>query len=117
MFDANRRKFPRAAYRCQVTMWRADGSSQVIMATTSNIGAGGVGLLIDQPLLIDTRVDLRIDFTVPNMPFKCKGKVVRCEPKSKMYDLGIMFEGLDDIKVAFLEGKVSELIEKESHGS
>jgi len=117
MFDSNRRKYPRANYLCYLTIWRADGSNETIFANTSNIGAGGLAARIDQAVDPGAKVDIQLNFTNPSTPFRCKGVVVRCHKDSgKFYSIGVQFEPLGEIKFAFLEGKVTELIELEKKG-
>jgi len=117
MFDSNRRKYPRANYPCQLTMWLADGANETILANTSNIGVGGLAVHLSQWVDPGTKVDLQINFINPSTPFKCKGVVLRsCRDGDKFYNIGIQFDPMDEVKVAFLEGKVSELIKLEQKG-
>ncbi len=123
MFDANKRKFPRANYPCALTVWRSDGSSEVLLANTANIGAGGLCVHSQQQLYVNAKVEVRVDFHKPNAtPFKSKGVVTRAELipgatlKENYYKIAIQFENLDDIKIAYLQGLVSELIDLENKG-
>ena len=115
MFDDNKRKFPRADYPCSLTVWRQHGDQDVIMAHTANIGAGGLAAHLDQKLIIGVVLDIRIDFPSHSTPFKCKGKVVRCEEGPAtggklFYVVGVEFEAMDEVKQAYLQGVVSDLI-------
>ena len=117
MFDANRRKYPRANYPCQFTIWLANGSNETILANTSNIGVGGLCVFLNQYIQVGTKVDLQINFTNPSTPFRCSGVVVRAvKDDEKFYDTGIQFDPLSELKLAFLEGKVAELIALENKG-
>ena len=114
MFDSNRRKFPRANYPCQLTMWLDNGSNETILANTSNIGVGGMAVHLNEDIDLGTKVDVQLSFTNPTTPFKCRGVVMRCHRESeKFYNIGIQFEPLSELKLAFIEGKVSELIDLE----
>jgi len=63
------------------------------------------------------KVDIQLHFTNPTTPFRCKGIVRRCKQEGeKYYNVGIEFEPLGELKYAFLDGKVSELIELEQKG-
>ncbi len=116
-FDPNRRRFPRAEFPCQITVWPVSNDTQVLMAQTTNIGAGGVCVHINQRLSIGTQVQLRVDFSDTSIPFKCKGTIVRSiERANNVTELGIEFDGLDEVKQSFLMGKVSELMDKERDG-
>lgn len=117
MFDDNRRRYPRANYPCHLTMWMADGTNETILANTSNIGSGGLAVNLNQAIDLGTKVDIELNFTNPTTLFKCKGVVVRSIRESeKFYNVGIQFEPLGEIKFAFLDGKVSDLIEMEKKG-
>jgi hypothetical protein len=117
MFDDNRRKYPRANYPCQLTMWLDDGSHETILANTSNIGLGGICVHLNHMVSVRTKVDIQLNFINPTTPFKCRGTVVRSVFKGdKFYDTGIQFEPLNELKFAFLDGKVAELIALEQKG-
>jgi len=114
MFDENRRKYPRANYPCQLTMWLADGSNETILANTSNIGIGGLCVHLNQEIVVGTKIDIQLNFTGTTTPFKCSGRVVRCfKEKDRFYNLGVQFDPLNELKNAFLLGQVSELLDLE----
>ena len=117
MFDANRRKYPRANYPCFLTMWQTNGSNETVLANTSNIGAGGLSVHLNEGIALGIKVDIQLSFTNQSTPFKCQGTVVRSIKESeRYYNIGIQFEPLSELKFAFLDGKVSELIELEKKG-
>lgn len=117
MNSFNRRKYPRATLACHITFWPNANDRQVIMATTINIGVGGACVILNQMILPETRVEVKVDFIHPSVPFKCPGIVTRCEEKGfGRFEMGVQFDSLDEIKRAFLEGKIAELIDKEKHG-
>jgi hypothetical protein len=112
MFDANRRKYPRANYPCQLTIWLANGQETVLLANTANIGTGGLCVYLNEEVTVGTKVDIQLQFTdETSTPFKCRGAVVRCQKQNnKYYDVGVQFEPLGELKHAFLDGKISELM-------
>ena len=115
MFDTNKRKFPRADYPCSLTVWRPNGDQEVILAHTANIGAGGLCVHLNQKLVTGTTLDISIEFPKHSTPFKCKAKVIRCEEGPAVagkifYAVGLEFEPMDDVKYAYLQGAVSDLI-------
>ena len=111
MFDSNRRKNPRANYPCQLTLWVDNGPNETILANTSNIGLGGLCVHLNQELHVGTKVDIQLNFTNPSTPFRCSGVVVRVRKDSERYfNIGIEFAPLSELKFAFLDGKVAELI-------
>ena len=117
MFDANRRKYPRANYPCQLTMWLVNGLNETVLANTSNIGLGGLCVHLNQAIDLGTKVDIQLNFTNSTTPFRCRGVVVRSKQESeKFYNIGIQFEPLSELKSAFLDGQVSELIDLEQKG-
>ncbi|MBF0571834.1 MAG: PilZ domain-containing protein [Candidatus Omnitrophica bacterium] len=118
MFDSNRRKYPRIYYPCQLMMWLDDGSNETIMANTTNIGIGGLSVTLNQKANLGTKVDIQLNFSNPATSFRCKGAVVSCLPgENKIYNTGIRFEPLDEIKAVFLERKISELLRLTQKGN
>lgn len=116
--EQNRRRFPRANYTCQLTVWQLDRNGEVLLAETTNIGAGGLCIKLNKSLLLGTVLDIRIDFTEPPIPFKCRGRVVRSTHKDDLvFEIGVEFDGLDEVKQSFLQGKVSDLMMKEQNGN
>ena len=115
MFDANKRKFPRADYPCSLTIWRQDGGQDVILARTANIGAGGLNVHLNQKISTGSFIEISIEFPSHTTPFKCKARVVRVQENldgegKVFYALGVMFDHLDELKQSYLQGVVSHLI-------
>ena len=77
MTKDSKRKFPRVNYPCSITVWRQDGSSEVVMANTANISCGGICVFFNEALALETILDIRIDNFFEGNPLKCRGKVVR----------------------------------------
>lgn len=110
----NRRRFPRANYKCLIEIKRRQGA-KTISTKTENIGAGGICVIIKQDLGLFQGVDLEL-FLEENQPaMKCGGTVVwvvkRGDQKQKdsfMYDTGIEFI---DMRPEDRE-KISEIVEK-----
>ena len=98
-------------------MWLADGLDETILSNTSNIGLGGLCVHLNRKIPIGTKVDILINFVNPTTPFKCRGEIVRSKKENeRFYNTGVEFEPLSELKHAFLDGKVSELIELEQKG-
>ena len=117
MADSERRKFPRANYPCQLTMWPANGCNETILANTSDIGLGGLCVHLNQGFDVGTKADIILNFGNSIPPFRCSGMVVRSRRESeKFYDIGIRFESLSELQQAFLGQKISELINLEQKG-
>lgn len=98
MWDGiNRRKFPRANYKCLITIKRRL-TSKTISTQTENIGAGGICVIIKEDLGLFQGVDLEIFIESENTPpMKCGGTVVWVVKKTSskkgvyLYDTGIEF--------------------------
>ena len=93
----NRRKFPRANYKCLITI-RKRLTAKTISTHTENIGAGGICVIIKDDLGLFQGVDLDLFIGDDRHPIKCGGTVVwvvkKSEPKQKgsfSYDTGIEF--------------------------
>jgi c-di-GMP-binding flagellar brake protein YcgR len=93
----NRRKFPRASYKCLITI-RRRLTAKTISTHTENIGAGGICVIIKEDLGLFQGVDLELFLEDSSPPIKCGGTVVwvvkKSEPKRKgsyVYDTGIEF--------------------------
>ena len=93
----NRRKFPRASYKCLITI-KKRLTAKTISTHTENIGAGGICVMIKEDLGLFQGVDLELFLEDTRPPIKCGGTVVwvviKSEPKQKgsyIYDTGIEF--------------------------
>ena len=118
-----KRKFPRVNYPCAITVWRQDGSCEVVMANTANISGGGICVFFNEALARETILDIRIDNFFEGNPLKCRGKVVRCKAdastvnsRQKFCEIGIEFLEMDDNQRQYLLGFVERLIELEVKG-
>jgi Tfp pilus assembly protein PilZ len=114
----NRRKFPRVIYPCLVVIQNsADGSRDIILTHTENIGIGGVCIVLKQDLKMFTVVDLELDLLDLGNHIKCQGKVVwnvqrRGDAKNKpmFYDIGIEFMELSQEEHERLEKIIKRLV-------
>lgn len=93
----NRRKFPRAYYKCLITI-KKRLTSKCISTHTENIGAGGICVIIKEDLGLFQGVDIEIILEDSRPPIKCGGTIVwvvkKTDPKQKgvyLYDTGIEF--------------------------
>ncbi len=110
----NRRKFPRANYKCLIAI-KKRLTSKTISTQTENIGAGGICVIIKEDLGLFQGVDVELFLNDNRPPIKCGGTVVwvvkKSEPRHKgayLYDTGIEFI---DIRPEDRE-RVSEVVEK-----
>ncbi len=117
MFDKDRRKYPRANYQCQLTMWMTNGSNETILANTTNIGLGGLCVHLNQGIGIGAKTDIILIFNGPTPAFKCQGVVVRSQKgDGKSYDIGVQFDPLNESQQTFLDGKIAEILDQEKKG-
>jgi len=93
----NRRKFPRANYKCLIAI-KKRLTSKTISTQTENIGAGGICIVIKEDLGLFQGVDVELYLDENKPPVKCGGTVVwvvkKSEPKRKgnyLYDTGVEF--------------------------
>ncbi len=115
----NRRKFPRANYKCLIYI-KKKGSSKSISTHTENIGAGGICVLIKENLGLFKGVNLEIHLEDEETPIKCAGTavwVVKKRPEKKQdpysYDTGIEFVDLDDNQRERITKIVDYILKKE----
>lgn len=97
----DRRKFPRARYKCLIHI-RKKESSKSISTNTENIGPGGICVIIKDNLGLFQGVNLELSLEDGETPIKCAGTivwVVKKRPEVKQgsytYDTGIEFIDLD----------------------
>ena len=93
----NRRKFPRANYKCLISI-KKRLTAKTISTHTENIGAGGICVLIKEDLGLFQGVDLELYLADDKTPIKSGGTVVWVVKKSEarqkgayLYDTGIEF--------------------------
>jgi len=98
----NRRKFPRAKYKCLIYI-KKKGSSKSISTYTENIGAGGICVIIKDNLILFQGVNVELFLEQDDSPIKCAGTVVwvvkkRPEKREEdyCYDTGIEFVNIEE---------------------
>ena len=109
----NRRRFPRANYKCLISIQKRL-TSKTISTHTENIGAGGICVLLKEDLGLFQGVDIELYLDEAKPPIKSGGTIVwvvkKSEPKQKgvyMYDTGVEFI---DIRPEDRE-KITEIVE------
>ncbi len=110
----DRRKFPRAKYKCLISIKRRQ-APKVISTYTENIGAGGICVLIKDDLGLFQGVDLEIFLEDEASAVKCGGTIVwvvkKAESRSRggtVYDTGVEFIDIrpDD------QERITDIVEK-----
>ena len=71
----NKRKFPRANYRCLLAIGR-EQSLRYLLTHTENIGVGGICAILDDHLPVFSRVDIELALKDERAPVQCAGNVV-----------------------------------------
>lgn len=115
----DKRRFPRAHYRCKVIVVRKRHKEK-LNAYTANIGLGGVCIILEQDLEKFSEAELFIYFDDGQAPLDCIGRVVwvvKHEPLDKSkpveFDTGIEFVTLKDIDKLRIERIVQQCLAKE----
>lgn len=115
----NNRRFPRANYRCLITIG-AKGASKYYLTRTENIGVGGICVSLEEGLGVFNEVDIELALKDGLPPIKCKGSVVWVI-KSQLvknsvcktrYDTGIEFTILKEADKKRIEDVVDKIIQK-----
>jgi len=93
-YRQEKRRFVRADYLCKIVI--SDKGDLVISTHTKNIGAGGVRVVIDKDIEVQSCVGLEL--FLDNKTITCRGKVVwmlkiegRDESREYGFDTGIEF--------------------------
>ena len=114
----DRRKFPRANYKCLITIKRRF-TAKTISTHTENIGAGGICVLVKEDLGLFQGVDLDINLEDNDPPVRCGGTVVwvvkKASSRSKgdvMYDTGIEFIDIRPADQDRITGIVESILKK-----
>lgn len=98
-------------------MWLSDGSNETILANTANIGLEGICVYLNQPVDLQTKVEVHIHFTNPPFNFKCLGTVVRSVYENdRFYATAIKFAPLSEDQKVFLKLKISQFMAMEKKG-
>ena len=112
----DKRKHPRAAFRCSVTVWR-NGETTRLNAYTKNLSLEGVCVVLQDELAINEEVRLQIDLGDSLPPLTSQAKVVWTlayrldEPpiqSTTRYQTGFHFTDLSGTDRARIEKMVSQ---------
>jgi c-di-GMP-binding flagellar brake protein YcgR len=114
MWDGiNRRKFPRANYKCTISI-KKRLTAKTIATQTENIGAGGICVLIKEDLGLFQGVDVELFLDENKHPIKCGGTIVWVVRKASAKKSGTLFDtGIEfiDIRPEDRE-RVTEIVEE-----
>ena len=113
----NQRQFPRANYKCRISI-SGEESGGGIQGVTENIGAGGVCLVLGKRLELFESVSLELFLDKEVSPLVCQGSVVwvvkkhpAVETEPVTYDTGVEFHDVPDAVRAQMEKLVSEILD------
>ena len=111
----NRRKFPRANYKCVISIKSDEPIHRVISTHTENIGIGGICVIIKENIDLFENVQLELLLDDSNLPIRCAGSIVwvikRTDPKNKAaltYDTGIEFLNINEAD----KNRIGDIVEK-----
>jgi len=102
-----RRRFIRVNCPCKVLLHNPE---RVIGTQTENISAGGVRVILREPIKEQEIVGLEIFLTAE--PVKCRGRVVWVIEYKSTFDTGIEFYEIGDQDRAFVAEFISRLVIK-----
>jgi c-di-GMP-binding flagellar brake protein YcgR len=114
MWDGiNRRKFPRANYKCFISI-KKRLTDRTISTQTENIGSGGICVLLKEDLGLFQGVDVELFLNGDKHPVKCGGTIVWVVKKSSPKKSGVIYDtGIEFINIRPEDKeKVSEIVEK-----
>ena len=112
----NRRKFPRADFPCNITIYKK-GQKEKISARTENIGVGGISVVLKNALDKLSMVDLVLYLENGQAAVECEGRVVWVVKSKEEFDIGIEFLNLKDNDRERIERIVQECLKKEQTSS
>ncbi len=103
----DQRRFPRAKYKCVVSL-RQPGGASTIASATENIGMGGVCVLLDKGLDIFSPVELELTLDDGKSPLQTKGTIVWVVQRKEFrkgahFDTGVEFAELSPEDKARIE--------------
>ncbi len=70
----DKKKYPRALYRCTVSLWKNHEAARIV-STTKNVSTGGVCIVLQQELEASQEVRLEIDLGDDQPPVSCHALV------------------------------------------
>jgi c-di-GMP-binding flagellar brake protein YcgR len=109
----DKRRFPRASYKCSVSL-KQKGETAVLQTVTENLGLGGVCVLLDKGLDIFSPVSLEIKLDEAQPPVSVLGTIVwvvrrREFKKGSSFDTGIEFSELSPPNRSKIEAVLAKL--------
>lgn len=103
----DQRRFPRANYKCTVTIRQGDKATP-LSAITENIGLGGICIMLEKGLDIFSPVDLQLSLEDSKEAMQVHGTIVWVVRRREMrrkpsYDTGVEFAELSPESKARIE--------------
>lgn len=115
----DRRRFPRANYRCKIIVVRKRHKDK-LNTHTENIGLGGVCVILDKELDKFSEAELLIYLEDGQQPLDCIGRIVWVvkregigPDKTTEFDTGIEFVSIKEKDKLRIERVVEECLNKE----
>lgn len=107
----DRRRFPRAKYRCKITIFKK-GKKEELDTYTENIGLGGICTVTKKALDKFSMVGLVLYLENGYSPIECDGRVIWAIKRKEEFDTGIEFIGLKKQDLLRIERIVQECLKK-----
>lgn len=112
----DRRRFPRAQYRCLITVGKPNRERH-FLTHTENIGVGGICVILGEDLGIFSEVDIELMLKDGGEPIKTRGSIVWVVKKTSTggtsYDTGIEFMNLKTKDRKRIEDVVNKILKSE----
>jgi len=118
----NKRKFPRADYRCLITIG-SKGVAKHLLTHTENIGVGGICVALDEGLGVFTEVDVELVLKDNNPHIKNRGNIVWVVKRQTMqngtptikFDTGVEFVNIKETEILQIEKVVEDIIKTDKN--
>ncbi len=110
-----RRRYPRLK-AAVIEYYLLNGTATEEPSFTRDIGAGGISIIINEEVAVETLLGLKIFLPNQNYPVKAKGRVAWVTesslklPNTKHYDVGIEFIEINELD----KQKISQYVAKPS---
>jgi len=111
----NRRRFPRANYKCIISIKSKGNMPKLITTRTENLGMGGICVVLEQSFNIFSNVELELILDDSSAPIRCAGSIVWVVKKTNpadnnavSYDTGVEFINIKEADRA----RIGQIVEK-----
>jgi c-di-GMP-binding flagellar brake protein YcgR len=85
------------------------------LAAIKNIGGGGVCLILEEPVLVSSLIELKINFPFLHTPISTVAKIVWAKEIRgiNLYEVGAQFVEIEELKRQMIEERIKFIYEKD----